>query len=163
MKSLLALGLGSMFAVSIASAAPQALVPSGDALVSSSINDRVVTSENSQKASDEIRVIYPEISRDILTLYTIDRVVLTSNGTLDLYVGQTLWMTLEKQGQVFAVRASAYEFEPVSIEHTMSVDKPDQVANLDFIFQGCTQATQGQVPTCEMVRVHLGLAEVVPQ
>lgn len=183
MKSVLALGLGSFFALSIASAdqrqqTTQPLVPSGDTVADSSVAERIVTAENSQKSAEEIRVTHPEISRDLLTVYMIDRVVLTSNGTLDLYAGQTLWLTLEKQGQVFAVRASAYEFEPVTIEHTMSLDRPSLVNGLDFTFQGCTPAQQdqqdqrgGQQPTqqetpvrnCETVRVHLGLAEIVVQ
>lgn len=163
MKALLAFTLSPFFALSIASAdTTTPLVPSGDALVSSSIADRVVTSENSQKASEEIRVQYPEISRDILTLFTIDRVVLTTNGTLDLYQGQTLWMTLERQGEIFGVRQTAYTFVPSSIEHTMSVDKPEQVANLDFVFKGCS-TPQGGTQACEMVRVHLELAEIVVQ
>ncbi len=161
MKALLAFTLSPFFALSMASAdTATPLVPSGDTLVSSSVGERVITSENSQKASEEIRVQYPEISRDILTLFTIDRVVLTSNGTLDLYQGETLWMTLERQDQTFAVRQSAYTFAPASIEHTMSVQKPDQVANLDFVFKGCT-TPQGQAQACEMVRVHLELAEIV--
>ena len=169
MKAMLALGLGSLFSLNVWAAqqgqqqvAP--LEPSGDAVASASVSDRVVTAENSQKATDDIRVRYPEISRDILTLYTIDRVVMTSNGTLDLYTGETLWLTLEKQGQVFAVRNSLYTFVPTSIEHTMSTDKPDMLASLDFLFQGCPQANQGQqAPACESVRVHLGLTEIVPQ
>lgn len=163
MKALLALGLSPFFALSIASAdSATPLVPSGDTVIDSSINDRAVTSENSQKASEEIRIQYPDMSRDILTVYMIDRVVLTSAGTLDLYAGTTLWLTLEKQGQVFMVRQSAYAFAPERIEHTMSVDNPDQIDNLDFIFKGCS-TPQGGTQACDMVRVHLDLAEVVVQ
>ncbi len=75
-------------------------------------------------------------------------------------------MTLEKSAQtsVFAVRDSLYAFTPMSIEHTMSVDKPELVNGLDFIFQGCAQANQGQAtPACESVRIHLGLNEIVVQ
>ena len=160
MKAFLSLGLASMFAASFAFAEP--VTPGGDALADSSITERVVTPENSQKGADEIRTVFPEISRDILTLYTIDRVVLTSNGTLDLYSGETLWMVLEMSGQTFSVRQSAYEFEPSSIEHTMSLDNPQLVDGLDFIFKGCAANQQG-VQACEQVRVHLGLSQVVPQ
>lgn len=162
MKSVLALALTLATSYAFADA-PTPLVASGDTVVSSSVGVRAVTSENSQKSSEEVRLQYPDMSRDLLTLYMIDRVVLTNNGTLDLYQGQTLWMTLEKMAgaQVFTVRQSLYPFSPVSIENTMSAQYPDRIGSLDFLFKGCNTPAGG-TQACDMVRAHLELAEIAP-
>ena len=81
-----------------------------------------VSQGETARSLEEIYAAYPVLASRASFLGTITRVVETDAGTLDLYAGETLAMTLEwhADSNTYTVRSSTSGFEADSIVRTLS-------------------------------------------